>query len=252
MPELPNFLMYLEHALKGTPAGDFIKTWESMIYSLGIAILVGVFCVLAARRKNLIPGKLQNVGEYFLEAVDGFLYEVIGSKGRRFTPFVATLFIYILAMNLIGMIPFFMPATSDWSITMGLALCVFVYVEYVSFKELGFRGYVDHMMGRPRGFIAATVLLPLMMFVSHFVSEIVRPLTLSLRLRSNMWGDHLLLAIMADFGAAGLPLLIFSYFLSFIAALVQAVVFCLLTVIYFALVLVHEDEEHVEKTTKED
>jgi F-type H+-transporting ATPase subunit a len=131
--------------------------------------------------------------------------------------------------------------TSSWSTTLALALCVFVYIQYAALKELGAVGYVDHMMGRPRGILAFSVFIPLIMFFLHIVSELVRPISLSLRLRSNIWGDDMLMAVLAGFGLAGVPLLLFNLFLIIIAGLVQALVFSLLTTIYFALVLAHEE-----------
>ncbi|MCX5713804.1 MAG: F0F1 ATP synthase subunit A, partial [Candidatus Omnitrophica bacterium] len=116
-----------------------------------------------------------------------------------------------------------------------------VYLQYTAFKELGFRGYLDHLLGRPRGFLAFSVLMPLMMFFLHIVSELVRPLSLSLRLRSNIWGDDVLLAIAANFGIGGIPLLLFGMLLAIIASMVQAMVFCLLSAIYFALIVVHQE-----------
>jgi len=91
--------------------------------------------------------------------------------------------------------------------------------------------------------MAFTVLMPLMMFFLHVVSEFVKPISLSLRLRSNIWGDDMLMAVLAGFGMTGVPLLCFNFFLSMIACIVQAVVFSLLTTIYLAFVLVHEEEK---------
>jgi F-type H+-transporting ATPase subunit a len=79
-----------------------------------------------------------------------------------------------------------------------------------------------------------------MMFVLHIVSELVKPISLSLRLRSNIWGDDMLLAVLAGMGIGGIPLFIFSALLAILASVVQAVVFSLLSTIYFALVLTHE------------
>ena len=150
-------------------------------------------------------------------------------------------------MNLFGLIPFMKSSTSSWSVTLALALCVFVYVQYVSFKELGFVGYMDHLMGSPRGVLAKSVVLPIMMFFLHVISEVIRPLTLSLRLRSNVWGDDMLLALLSGFGLPGLPLLLFSMILTLIASIIQAAVFCLLTTIYFGLVLM---DTHAEEKVK--
>jgi F-type H+-transporting ATPase subunit a len=98
-------------------------------------------------------------------------------------------------------------------------------------------------MGKPRGFLAFTLFIPVIMLILHIVSEIIRPVSLSLRLRSNIWGDDMLLAFLAGFGIKGLPLLLFNGLITILASLVQAVVFCLLTTIYFALILTGEEDE---------
>ncbi|MBF0522308.1 MAG: F0F1 ATP synthase subunit A [Candidatus Omnitrophica bacterium] len=241
--ELPNIITVLAEHFPG-PVAEFLLTWQNVILSLiviSILILIS-FAVYSSIRKNgLIPSAIQNVVEIFVEGVDGFVCSILGHHGRKFVPFIGTLFIYILFMNLLGLIPYFKSPTASWSTTMALALCVFVYLQYTALKELGFKGYTYHLLGKPKGVIAFSVVIPLLMFVLHVVSEFVRPLSLSLRLRSNIWGDEVLFGVLAGFGLQGVPLLIFNSFLALIAALVQAVVFCLLTTIYFALVLVHEE-----------
>ena len=146
-------------------------------------------------------------------------------------------------MNLSGLVPFVKSPSTSWSTTLALAICVFFYVQYVGFKELGFWGYIDHALGRPRGIVAFSVFIPLMMFLMHVVSEFIRPISLSLRLRSNIWGDDMLLAVFAGFGLKGLPLLLFNSLMAIVVSFVQALVFCLLATIYFTLVLTHEEEE---------
>ena len=98
------------------------------------------------------------------------------------------------------------------------------------------------MAGKPRGVLAVTVVLRLFMFCLHIITELIRPLSLSLRLRGNIWGDEVLLALLSNFGIKGLPLLFFNMCMAVLTAIVQTVVFCLLTTIYFALVLSHEEE----------
>ena len=250
-PELPNILTFLEHFFKGTPAEAFLRTWENVIFSLIVVCLLTIISLLSTRKKSLIPGRAQSLLELFVGMVDDFVCGILGPQGRKFTPFIGTLFIYILSMNLIGLVPFMKSSTASWSTTMALALCVFVYLQYTAFKELGVRGYIDHLMGRPRGFLAFTVVMPLLMLFMHVISELVRPISLSLRLRSNIWGDDILLAVLAGFGLKGVPLLLFNMILVIIASIVQAVVFTLLTTIYFALILVHEEEKTQQAPYKE-
>ncbi len=242
--ELPNLVSFLADKLGSTThLGEQVILWQNVIFSILIVFIISLIAYLASRKQNMIPGRLQNAVELVVGGLDDFVCGILGKHGRRYTPFIGTLFIYILFMNLSGIIPFMKSPTSSWSTTLGLALCVFVYVQYTAFKELGFLGYLDHMMGRPRGLLAFSVFIPVMMFILHIVSELVRPISLSLRLRSNIWGDDLLLTVLAGFGPVGVPLLVFSTLLAILAALVQAVVFSLLTAIYFSLVLTHEEED---------
>ncbi|MDD5681423.1 MAG: F0F1 ATP synthase subunit A [Candidatus Omnitrophica bacterium] len=249
--ELPNLVSFLADLVgRKTFLGEQIYLWENVLFSLLAVFVISLIVYLAQRKQKMIPERLQNAVELVVGGLDDFVCGILGKNGRRYTPFIGTLFIYIIFMNLFGIIPFMKSPTSSWSTTLGLALCVFVYVQYTAFKELGFLGYLDHMMGRPRGILAFSVFVPVMMFILHIVSELVRPISLSLRLRSNIWGDDMLLSVLAGFGLGGVPLLVFSTILAILAAVVQAVVFTLLTTIYFALVLTHEGEEHRELTPR--
>lgn len=239
-PELPNLITLLAQAFKGSIFIQRLISWENIIFSLVIIIILSAFSYLASRKPKLIPSGLQNAAEALVEGLDNFVRSIIGPKGRKYTPFIGTLFIYILFMNLSGIIPFIKPATASWSTTMALSLCVFTYVQYTAVKEMGALGYVDHLAGKPRGAFLFTLFIPLMMFFLHSISELVRPLSLSLRLRSNIWGDEVLIAILAGFGIKGIPLLVFNMLMAILTSIMQAVVFCLLTTVYFALALKHE------------
>lgn len=241
-PELLNWVTLLAKCFEGTAFSRFLEAWGNIIFSLFAVGVITLFAYMATRKKEIVkPGKLQNFAEILVAGIDDFVCGILGSKGRKYTPFVGTLFIYILFMNLIGLVPFMKSATASWSITLALAMIVFVYVQYTAVRELGFFGYLDHLMEKPRGAMAFSIVLPLFMLFIHVIGELVKPLTLSLRLRSNIWGDDLLLAIMTGFGLPALPLLFFNTLLTILACVVQAIVFCLLTTIYFALVM---PEEH--------
>lgn len=206
-----------------------------------IGVLTGI-AYLASRDKGQVPGRLRNAVEAYIEGADDFICGMLGKAGRKYVPFVGTLFIYILFMNLFGLVPFMKSSTSSWSTTLALAICVFVYVQYTGLKELGFGGYVYHLLGRPKGLMAVSVVIPLLLFILHVVSELIRPISLSLRLRSNIWGDDMLFNVLLGFGIKGIPLVLFSSMIAIIAAVVQATVFCLLTTVYFTLVLTHESD----------
>lgn len=247
-PELPDILTLVAGHTHNEILRAFLLRWEDIIYAIIAAVFIIIIFWIVGRKKALVPDRLQNFAEIIIGGLDDFVFSVLGQEGRKFTPFIGTLFLYIVTMNLMGLIPFLKSPTANWSTTLALALCVFVYVQYTAFKEFGFLGYFDHLMGKPRGAMAFTVIFPIFFFCLHLISELVRPITLSLRLRSNIWGDDFLLAILSQFGIMGLPLIIFSTFLVLIAALVQAAVFCLLTTVYFALIMHHEGDEKKEVT----
>jgi F-type H+-transporting ATPase subunit a len=245
-PELPDIVTLAARYTQNESLRLFLLQWVDIIYAIFAAFFIIIIFWVVGRKRALVPGRLQNFAELIIGGLDDFVASVLGNEGRRFTPFIGTLFLYILTMNLMGLIPFLRSPTANWSTTLALALCVFVYVQYAAFKELGFLGYFDHLMGKPRGAMAFTLIFPLFFFCLHLISELVRPITLSLRLRSNIWGDDFLLAILNQFGIMGLPLIFFSTFLALIAAVVQAAVFCLLTTVYFALIMHHEGDEKKE------
>jgi F-type H+-transporting ATPase subunit a len=205
-----------------------------------VAFIIILIASVASRRRQMIPARLQGACELVIGGIDDFVCGILGPKGRKYTPFIGTLFIYILFMNLLGLVPLMKSPTSSLSTTLALAICVFVYVQFTAIREMGFLGYLDHLSGKPRGIIAATVFMPIMMFLMHIVSELIRPVSLSLRLRSNILGDDMLLSVLSSLGIWWVPLLTFSSLLVILAAIMQAIIFSLLTTIYFALVFEQE------------
>ena len=239
--ELPNFITILAETFKGNIVFKFLLSWQTTAFSLIVVSILSAFAYYASRNISLIPGRLQGVVEVYVGGVDDFTRGILGPKGRKFTPFIGTLFIYILCMNLSGIVPFMKSSTASWSTTLALALSVFFYLQFTAIKELGLSGYFYHLLGKPKGIIALSVIIPLMMLIMEIIAALVRPISLSLRLRSNIWGEDMLLTMLAGFGIPFTPLLLFNAVLGIITAIVQAGVFCLLTTIYFALVLTHEE-----------
>jgi F-type H+-transporting ATPase subunit a len=240
-PELPNFISLLANKLANPHLSKYIYLWENVIFSAIVVFIISLIAFLASRKSKFIPDRLQNACELFVGGIDDFVCGILGPQGRKYTPFIGTLFLYIIFMNLFGLVPFMKSSTSSWSTTFALAICVFIYVQYAAIRKFGPLGYLDHMMGRPRGVLAFSVFIPIIMFFMHIISELVRPISLSLRLRSNIWGDDMLLAVLSGLGIGGVPLLVFSSLLAILASIVQAVVFSLLTTIYFALILIQEE-----------
>lgn len=244
-PELKNWLTLLAEKINNEQFTHFVHNWENTIFSLFVVAVISLVVYLGAKRPSLVPGRLQSFLELIANGLDEFVCGILGRHyGKRYAPFIGTLFVYILLMNLLGLIPFMKSATSSLSITMALAVCVFIYVQYTAIKENGIIGFFDHLMGNPRGIIAFTLFVPLLLFFLHIAAEIIRPLSLALRLRSNVWAEDILLAVSAGFGLPGVPLMIFSMLLTVLSSVIQAVVFSLLSTIYFALILPHKEEGH--------
>ena len=250
--ELPNFITILnQYVFGGTSVGDFLHHWENVIFSLLIVAILVVIARLASRNPQLIPSGLQNVTEMIVEALENFIVGVIGPQGRKFVPFLGTLFLYILFMNFAGLVPFLKASTANVNQTIALALCVFVYVQFTALKENGIRGYVDHLMGQPRSALQWSF-VPLMLPI-HVIGELAKPLSLSLRLFGNVTGEDILILIFVGLGVTimsfshlpiGIPLQLPFIFLAILTSFIQALVFMLLSTIYFAMMLPHEEEHH--------
>jgi F-type H+-transporting ATPase subunit a len=249
--ELPNFITVIYHFLIGTSFGDFLHRWENVIFSLLIIGFLVVISRIASRNPKMIPGRLQNAVEMILEELQTFVMGVLGPRGKKLVPFLGTLFLYIFCMNIAGLIPLLKSPTSSINTTVALALCVFIYVQYTGIRENGIFGYIDHLMGQPRTamqFAFVPLMLPL-----HILEELAKPLSLSLRLFGNVTGEDILIFIFVGLGVTvvsflhlpiGIPLQIPFIFLAILTSFIQALVFMLLSTVYFAMMLPHDEEEH--------
>jgi F-type H+-transporting ATPase subunit a len=231
----------------------FLEHYEVLVFSLLVALLLMLVAFLASRNPQLVPSGLQNGVELLVEGLSGFFISIIGPKqGPRFVPFLGTLFVYILSMNLFGLIPFMHSPTASLNVTVALALTVFVYVQYIGFKELGPLGWLDHMLGSPRdltGWLLAPLMLPI-----HVLGELAKPISLSCRLFGNIFGEDMLLVAFASLGVAmlpfqklpfGVPMHALFFPLALLGSALQAMVFTVLSSIYILLMLPHEHhDEH--------
>lgn len=248
----------VEHSAeeKGQPVPGwvhFLHQFELVIYSFLVAALISIVAISVANNWKDVPGPLQSLVETWVEHAWNFFCGILGPKyGPRFVPFLGTLFVYIYVMNVFGLIPFMHSPTSNLNITVAMALTVFVYVQFTAFKELGILGWLDHMAGSPRD-VVGWALVPLMMPV-HLIGEIAKPISLSCRLFGNIFGEDMLLVGFATLGISalsalhlpfGLPLQVpFMFLAALITSPVQALVFTMLSTIYFLLMLPHDDHGH--------
>jgi len=254
--KFPNVLTVLSRAFPGVGWVRFLHHYEAIAFSLFIAFMLSLVAFLATRNPQRIPGPLQNVVEWLVESLHDFVVGILGPEhGRRYLPFLGTLFIYILAMNLFGLIPFMDSPTSSLNVTVALALTVFVYSQYIGFRELGVIGYFDHLMGNPRSLIG-WILVPLMLPI-HVMGELAKPISLSCRLFGNIFGEDMLLVAFATLGVTtlsfahlpfGIPWQLPFLFLALLTSTLQALVFTVLSTIYILLMLPHDDHAHEGET----
>lgn len=218
-------------------------------------IVAGAFLYFAARRSTLVPGKLQFAGESVYGFVrDQIAPDAIGREGIKYVPYLATLFVFLIALNISGIIPILQfPATAKIAIPLFLALISWTIYNYVGIKRQGFTGYFKNMMFPPGVPKAMYVLLAPLEFLSTFV---FRPITLTLRLTFNMFAGHLVLMLTILGGeyllfeyqgvigiAAGTVSTLFGIVMTFFEGFIQilqAYVFVLLSAIYIGGALTHE------------
>ena len=246
-----NVITVLHRAFPNAGWANFLHHYEVIVFALLVALLLGLTARLATRNAKLIPEGLQNLVEALVEALNDFITGILGERhAARYVPFLGTLFIYIWAMNLFGLIPFMDSPTSNLNVTVALALTVFVYAQYIGLRGLGFVGYIDHLMGSPRN-LTGWLLVPLMLPI-HVLGELAKPISLSCRLFGNIFGEDMLLVAFVSLGVTtlsfthlpiGLPLQLPFLLLALLTSTLQALVFTVLSTIYFLLMLPHHDHE---------
>lgn len=210
------FRKFLEPLHIGEAAADaIIYTWLVMIFLLLLSLL-------ATRSLKTVPGGLQNFMEVVVGGIENMIDETMGEKGKPFYPLIATLAIFILVSNLIGLIPGFFPPTANINTTAACAVIVFFSTHFVGIRNHGFH-YLKHFLG------PVLWLAPLMFFI-EVIGHLSRVISLTLRLFGNMNGHELVLMVFFALAPFLIPLvmMVFGVLVSFI----QAFVFMLLTMIY--------------------
>jgi F-type H+-transporting ATPase subunit a len=251
-PEFPNILEILHQTYHGQNALiNLLFQFRIVFFSALVWLILGLLAYMAFRKRSLIPTPIQNFMEWVVESLANMITGVLGERGKQFIPFIGTLFVYIFGMNLFGLIPGMFSPTSKLNTTLALAICVFLYVQYTGLRNFGILGYMHHLAGSPKSGIE-WALVPLNLPL-HIIGELARPVSLSLRLFGNITGEDMLLAIFATLGVSvlsfthmpiGIPLQVPFIFLAILTSFVQALVFTLLTTIYFSLMSTHDEEHH--------
>lgn len=221
------------------PGADVVPNY--MVISLLIVAGFAVLGVLIRSRLSVEnPSRFQIVLEDMVTALAAMLDEWIGPKGRRFMPIIGALGAFILVGNYLGLVPGFMAPTSNINVTFGCAITAWVYYHLQGVRENGIVAYVKHF-GGPAGVPVA--MIP-MMFVIEIISHLSRVLSLSLRLFGNIFGEELVIAILALIIPFLVPLPMML--LGLLTGGLQAFIFMLLSIVYLqgAVAVEHHHDEH--------
>lgn len=205
-----------------------------------IVILIGLIYLakLSSVKNTIIPDKGVTIRN-LVEAYGQFIYNqcnsVIGEdQGYKYFPFIATLFLFIFLSNIIGLVPGFLPPTEFLSTTFALGTVAFVYYNIKGCKEVGTLNYIKHFAG-PLWYMAFII------FPIEILSNFIRPVSLALRLRGNMYGDHIVLSVFSDMAPLIIPVIFL--FLGLLVSAIQAFVFTSLTMVYISLATAHHDHD---------
>lgn len=196
----------------------------------------------AARAKgtHLVPDEgltARNIAELLVSGIDSMVSGVLSERGKPYIALFGSYFLFIFVCNLMGLVPGFLPATGNFNITFALGVFSFFAFTIIGIRTQGLASYVKHFAG-PVWWLA-WLMIPL-----EIIDNLVRPLSLGMRLFGNMTGDHLVLEIFTDLTKLIIPVIF--YFLGAFVSLIQAFVFTLLSTVYVSLAMGHAHDEHDE------
>ncbi|GEP09354.1 ATP synthase subunit a [Methylobacterium gnaphalii] len=212
---------------------------QSALYMFAAVAVIALITIVATASRSVVPGRMQSLAEIFYEFIADTVHQATGDAGKRFMPFVFSLFMFVLILNLFGMIPYAFAVTSHLIVTFGLAFLVICVVVVFGVMKHG-----THFFGL---FVPSGVPKPLLALLVpiEIISFISRPISLSVRLFANVLAGHIAMKIFAFFvvgllsaGAwsvlSPLPLFLTIALtaLEFLVAALQAYVFATLTAIY--------------------
>lgn len=214
----------LNHVLATTVVLFFVA-WGAMAFFRGTK----------TADKGIVPPRkmnLRNFFEYTAESVYGMVEGAMGEKNApKFFPLIGALWCFILFSNLFALIPGFSPPTDNIKTNIGIALFVFLLTHYYGLREHGL-AYLKHFLG------PSLPLAPLMLPI-ELISHIARPMSLTMRLMGNMMADHKV--VMSFFALVPILVPLPFLLLGLLVCLIQALVFCTLTMVYIGMAIEHEE-----------
>ncbi|MCH8037217.1 MAG: F0F1 ATP synthase subunit A [Proteobacteria bacterium] len=211
---------------------DLSFTNSALFMTIAVVLAIG-FLMLGTRRHALVPGRWQSVAELSYEFIANMIRDNVGQDGRKYFPFIFTLFMFVFFGNMLGMVPYSFTYTSHIIVTFALALVVFIGVTTIGFMKHGIR-FLGFLMPAGIPVFMAPLIIPI-----EILSYFTRPVSLALRLFANMTAGHTMLKVFASFvfglgvfGIVPLALVTALTGLEFIIAFLQAYVFTILTCVY--------------------
>lgn len=212
---------------------DASFTNASLYMVIAVALIAG-FLILAMGRRALVPGRIQSIAELSYEYIANMVRENLGEEGMKYFPWVFTIFMFILTLNLLGLIPHSFTVTSHIIVTFALAAMVWITVTLIGFARHGV-GYLRLFVPEGIPFWLMPIIIPI-----ELISYLIRPVSHSVRLFANMMAGHTMLKVFAGFviglgfigGWAPLLFLVAFTGLEFLVAFLQALIFTVLTCIY--------------------
>ncbi|MBI1760444.1 MAG: F0F1 ATP synthase subunit A [Acidobacteria bacterium] len=218
-------------------AGELPLPTHVVMFLFVVVIAVVVLTILRGKLSTENPTTKQQTFEVGVEAIRGFLNDLVGPGSMKHFPVVATFAVLILISNLTGMLPDMVAPTANFNMTLALALTSFLYYNYVGIRENGLGGHLKHLAG-PVPWLA------FLMFPIELVSNLARILTLSMRLFGNIYGEEQVSGSISAMMQWGVPALLMP--LGLLTSVLQAFIFILLSMFYLGEVSHHSDEQHGE------
>jgi F-type H+-transporting ATPase subunit a len=247
MEESPLHPFELHNYIQINLGGFDISINKAVIMMWVVVGLISVLMIMAGSARRLVPGKLQSLAEMMVDFIRGIILDTMGKDGLKFFPLIATLFLFILFCNLIGLIPGSYTVTSQIIVT-----AVFACTVYALSLVMGFILHGGKFLGIlvPPG--TPVWLLPLMIPI-ELISQLARPISLAVRLFANMTAGHVILGVLFGLAISGGLLIGWLPFAFTIAmnglevgiAFIQAYIFTVLTCVYLGDAFhLHGHEEH--------
>jgi F-type H+-transporting ATPase subunit a len=238
-------------ALFGQYTAENAIPWYTIMFVIACILTVVVIWIFKGR----LSEDDQKLGQLTLEAgvlaIKDLVVSAIGEHGFKYFPVVATFAVLVLISNLMGLFPLFMSPTAHISVTFSLGIASFIYYNYVGISENGIKAHLAHFTG-PKLPIALALFVTPLIFLIELFSNLIRPMTLGIRLFANMFADEQIAVIISGlfppFTQVLVPVILLP--LALFVALVQTLVFTLLSMIYISEVShaphdhAHEEEHH--------